>query len=850
MKRFQFTALPHKEALASMKTIFMLRICTAYVEQQGGALFDQLPSPLDTLQKETNQPQGRDRLRKPPSASQRSGTWTPKRRTNTGYCKAGPGIFPHPTSSQGRSQDGRVSDHRQQFSSIQPLTSRISYREYTIDHSMLSAMSHATRQFPAGDGKRTTGNYDTLSRNELTILNAVALERRAYHLKAGLGPWNFAQSHTENVIGVGPVSVMLLSIPDRASPRTMVLNLDWPMRYPLHHDDDTTARVKMSVLKDCFSPPSSHSAVETMLKICTRLVRLFASHQGEPGPIPGRETGFSHAGIVPDDAVGRRVFSGISRFPRLFHLRRRCILTSITLIGSQGLSVTSRTANLRMPTLTSKYPPRRFVYTQNDEISARQFKSLLVVAKARFMRASVSPLSLPRVRDSDKETARHPPPPSPSLTGRGGVMVRALASQLRGTGFDPRLDRYPDLRAWESCRTTPHYHDLSTRQTEFIRLILKNFEGGGEAITGGAYLTEADSKAADFGDKRAAGTGEQRQRTFCLRVPLNPSAPARRGLVTPGHGADTGVANAIQCLTLLRPKPKAWQGRICISHIKTIGTQQMAQAMQNTIFFSVQCKDDGMVTGYRSIRPLDQVAGNNVTKLHVSGRRARHRKLVTKACRRLCCAPLLLHAKISTDINSLFFPGTSDVSRSFYSEAKLARTLQVTKQAQEAVEDVALPVTNARTRLHGIQNCFTKTSSAIEEVTLFRSQLFLVQSKVERSGGISAARNSEVLRADEGEQTNCLATAAPKRACRVSDWLLSTRGWLAYQLASKVVFQIAEEYYATCMQVDLQQGSQKRSFYREQPAHLRTLNSEVTPESAAASARVHAASESWIYRLK
>ncbi|KAJ8897650.1 hypothetical protein PR048_002999 [Dryococelus australis] len=39
------------------------------------------------------------------------------------------------------------------------------------------------------------------------------------------------------------------------------------------------------------------------------------SRQGEPGSIPGRVTGFSLVGIVPDDAVGRRIFSGIFRFP-------------------------------------------------------------------------------------------------------------------------------------------------------------------------------------------------------------------------------------------------------------------------------------------------------------------------------------------------------------------------------------------------------------------------------------------------------------------------------------------------------------------------------------------------------
>ncbi|KAJ8866415.1 hypothetical protein PR048_032258 [Dryococelus australis] len=43
---------------------------------------------------------------------------------------------------------------------------------------------------------------------------------------------------------------------------------------------------------------------------------LLASHQCKPGSIPGRVTpGFSQMGIMPDDDTGRRVFSGISRFP-------------------------------------------------------------------------------------------------------------------------------------------------------------------------------------------------------------------------------------------------------------------------------------------------------------------------------------------------------------------------------------------------------------------------------------------------------------------------------------------------------------------------------------------------------
>ncbi|KAJ8890642.1 hypothetical protein PR048_010151, partial [Dryococelus australis] len=47
------------------------------------------------------------------------------------------------------------------------------------------------------------------------------------------------------------------------------------------------------------------------------VVRLLASHLGEPGSIPvGVAPGFSHLGVVQDDAAGLRVFSAISRFPR------------------------------------------------------------------------------------------------------------------------------------------------------------------------------------------------------------------------------------------------------------------------------------------------------------------------------------------------------------------------------------------------------------------------------------------------------------------------------------------------------------------------------------------------------
>ncbi|KAJ8897497.1 hypothetical protein PR048_002844 [Dryococelus australis] len=48
-------------------------------------------------------------------------------------------------------------------------------------------------------------------------------------------------------------------------------------------------------------------------------VSLLASHQCEPGSIPGRVTpGFSRVGIVPDGAAGGQIISGISHFPHPF----------------------------------------------------------------------------------------------------------------------------------------------------------------------------------------------------------------------------------------------------------------------------------------------------------------------------------------------------------------------------------------------------------------------------------------------------------------------------------------------------------------------------------------------------
>ncbi|KAJ8872054.1 hypothetical protein PR048_025655 [Dryococelus australis] len=59
------------------------------------------------------------------------------------------------------------------------------------------------------------------------------------------------------------------------------------------------------------------------------VVRLLASHLGKLGSIPGQiASRFAHVAIVPDDAAGRRVFSG-SPVPPALAFRRYSILISI-----------------------------------------------------------------------------------------------------------------------------------------------------------------------------------------------------------------------------------------------------------------------------------------------------------------------------------------------------------------------------------------------------------------------------------------------------------------------------------------------------------------------------------------
>ncbi|KAJ8888268.1 hypothetical protein PR048_007755 [Dryococelus australis] len=90
---------------------------------------------------------------------------------------------------------------------------------------------------------------------------------------------------------------------------------------------------------DLCNLPSAHDRTAV---ISRRSISTLASYQGEPGSIPGRITGFSQVGIVPDDAVGRRVSSGMSRFPPFLYSGTKSYSSGFNLIGSRDIDVKRR----------------------------------------------------------------------------------------------------------------------------------------------------------------------------------------------------------------------------------------------------------------------------------------------------------------------------------------------------------------------------------------------------------------------------------------------------------------------------------------------------------------------------
>ncbi|KAJ8884318.1 hypothetical protein PR048_016175 [Dryococelus australis] len=104
---------------------------------------------------------------------------------------------------------------------------------------------------------------------------------------------------------------------------------------------------------------------------------------------PGRVTGFSHAGIVPDDAAGRRVFSVISRFPRRF------IPAPLHPYSPQSPSSALKTLLLRAAQISISGLPllRSVVQSQNGENFRSGFSHVGSVANTVVLRGCSSGFS-------------------------------------------------------------------------------------------------------------------------------------------------------------------------------------------------------------------------------------------------------------------------------------------------------------------------------------------------------------------------------------------------------------------------------------------------------------------------
>ncbi|KAJ8877327.1 hypothetical protein PR048_021781 [Dryococelus australis] len=105
----------------------------------------------------------------------------------------------------------------------------------------------------------------------------------------------------------------LHAVPRSAAARAGVTTPPARVRYSTHGPFHSSAvLLASSATSQSLRRPHSACDLSTARDHGGRAVSPLVSHQGDPG-----HSGCLHVGIVPDDAVGRQVFSGISRFPAL-----------------------------------------------------------------------------------------------------------------------------------------------------------------------------------------------------------------------------------------------------------------------------------------------------------------------------------------------------------------------------------------------------------------------------------------------------------------------------------------------------------------------------------------------------
>ncbi|KAJ8874918.1 hypothetical protein PR048_022808 [Dryococelus australis] len=236
-----------------------------------------------------------------------------------------------------------------------------------------------------------------------------------------------------------------------------------------------------------FSRSPGHSGV---------VVRLLASLLGKPRSILGEAApGLSHVGIVPDDASGWRVFSGISCFPHTF-------------VPALLHTPPSSALNISLSWPVSRWAEKSFSGSQSCSTKGERFGRLLTSRSWEPMRVSVEQRWNTRAGGngrSPRKPADQRYRPAPFLRVKipggdpAGNRTRCEANSLTTTpprpldclglailplvhrepSSSPYLDflfhrvadrdRFPDFRKWELCWTMPQVGRFSRGPPVFLR---------------------------------------------------------------------------------------------------------------------------------------------------------------------------------------------------------------------------------------------------------------------------------------------------------------------------------------------------------------------------------------------
>ncbi|KAJ8878823.1 hypothetical protein PR048_019409 [Dryococelus australis] len=157
-------------------------------------------------------------------------------------------------------------------------------------------------------------------------------------------------------------------------------------------------------------------------------ISTLASHQGEPGSIPGLVTGLSQVEIVPDDAGPSR---GSPVFPTP-SFRCHSIFTSITLIGFQDLVVKSR--------------PNFFAHSQFMRQVVVNLRNVMPVKLVALARLVASGVRMERERAGETLDPRENPPTD------GSRRVFSL-HRCQAAPFFTELRMIEDIISERTCRS-------------------------------------------------------------------------------------------------------------------------------------------------------------------------------------------------------------------------------------------------------------------------------------------------------------------------------------------------------------------------------------------------------------